>query len=90
MDQPFSSTPRAFPELPSQDELTALCFQKYGEPEALDWGPRRRLRCSYFLPMDVYEAVVAKLVYPGCSWLDIGGGHCPFPENPSLSRELAA
>lgn len=90
MNQPFRVPSGGFPDPPSQDELTALCFQKYGEPEALGWGPRRRLRCSYFLPMDVYEALVAKLVYPGCSWLDVGGGHCPFPENPGLSRELAA
>jgi SAM-dependent methyltransferase len=75
---------------PSRDELAALCFQKYGEPEALNWGPRQRLRHSYFLPMDIYEAVVSKLVAPGCSWLDAGGGQSPFPENPGLARRLVA
>lgn len=75
--------------MPSQDELAALCFQKYGELDALDWGPRQRLRYSYFQPMDIYEAVVGKFAAPGCSWLDAGGGQSPFPENPDLARRLA-
>jgi 2-polyprenyl-3-methyl-5-hydroxy-6-metoxy-1,4-benzoquinol methylase len=36
----------------------------------------------------VYEALVAKHVVDGCSWLDVGGGRAIFPENPSLARDL--
>jgi SAM-dependent methyltransferase len=29
-------------------------------------------------------------VFPGCDWLDVGGGTSPFPDNPKLAAELAA
>lgn len=76
--------------LPSAAELEALFRQKHGDPAAVGWAPRRRFRFGYYLPADVYEAVVRKLVAPGCAWLDVGGGHDIFPDNPGLARELAA
>ena len=27
---------------------------------------------------------------PGCAWLDVGGGHAIFPQNPGLARELGS
>jgi SAM-dependent methyltransferase len=47
------------------------------------------LQFGYYLPSDVYEAVVKQHVFIGCSWIDVGGGHHIFPENPTLSRSLA-
>ena len=64
--------------------------QKYGAPESTGWAPARRWRYDYFLPADRYEAIVESLVQPGCRWIDIGGGHDVFPENPTLARELVA
>jgi SAM-dependent methyltransferase len=77
-------------DLPTRQELEALFRQKYGPPESMGWSPRRRQRFGYFLPADVYEALVDKLVAPGCEWLDVGGGHAIFPHNRGLARELAA
>jgi hypothetical protein len=68
--------------LPSRAELEEIFLQKYGEPHKAGWAPKRRRRYGYYLPADVYEAVVKKAVFEGCSWIDIGGGRSPFPENP--------
>lgn len=76
--------------LPTDRDLEAHFRQKHGDPAAVGWAPRRRFRAGYFLPADVYEALVTKLVTTGCAWLDVGGGHQIFPENPTLARELAA
>jgi SAM-dependent methyltransferase len=76
--------------LPSPQELEAFFLQKYGRPEAVGWAPRRRFRFRYYLPTDVYELVVSKRVVPGCNWLDVGGGHAIFPDNPRLARELVS
>jgi SAM-dependent methyltransferase len=73
----------------SREELFHLFVQKYGTPEDTGWSPRRRFRSGYFLPSDVYEAVVSKFVTPGCAWLDVGGGRAPFPENHALAKSLA-
>jgi 2-polyprenyl-3-methyl-5-hydroxy-6-metoxy-1,4-benzoquinol methylase len=75
---------------PTRQELDALFRMKYGDPAATGWGPRQRLRFGYFTPDDVYEAIVAKLVAPGCSWIDIGCGRDLFPGNPRLAKELSA
>jgi SAM-dependent methyltransferase len=77
----------AFPTL---QELKSLFVQKYGSPEKVGWAPRRRFRFGYYLPADVYECLVGKLVAPGCVWLDVGGGHAVFPSNPELARDLVA
>jgi SAM-dependent methyltransferase len=77
-------------ELPSRAELESLFRQKYGSPESTGWSPRRRWRAGYFLPADVYEAVVSRTVFEGCDWLDVGGGHDIFPDNAALARTLVS
>lgn len=76
--------------LPTPQDLEALFRQKHGDPDTVGWAPSRRFRAGYFYPADVYEALVSKLVPPGGAWLDVGGGHQIFPENPRLARDLAA
>ena len=75
--------------LPSHNELEQLFLQKYGSLAETGWSPRQRHRFRYFLPADMYEALLSRLIVPGCEWLDVGGGHHLFPENPKLSRTLA-
>jgi SAM-dependent methyltransferase len=73
---------------PSREELMAIYNVKYyrfGEP---GWGPRMRLAIQYFTPDDYYEALINKLVTPGCAWADIGCGRDTFPSHPDLAREL--
>jgi ubiquinone/menaquinone biosynthesis C-methylase UbiE len=48
-----------------------------------------RMRFGYFTPDDVYEAVVERLVTPGCRWLDVGCGRDVFPTNRALAKELS-
>lgn len=76
-------------ERPSESELEILFHQKYGSPVEAGWSPRQRHRFGYYLPADVYEALVARLIVPGSNWLDVGGGHEIFPENPALAHALA-
>jgi 2-polyprenyl-3-methyl-5-hydroxy-6-metoxy-1,4-benzoquinol methylase len=76
--------------LPTLPELDLLFRQKYGDPATVGWSPRRRHRFGYFLPSDIYEALVSSLTFERCSWVDIGGGHNIFPENPGLARMLVA
>jgi SAM-dependent methyltransferase len=80
------------PYLPSRIELEELAIQKYGNSngQITGWGPGQRSRFGYYLPGDVYEALIRRLVRPGCSWIDIGGGHQIFPDNPRLAKELTA
>ena len=72
------------------DELRRAFRSKYGDVSRLGWGPRARRSAGYFTPDDYYEATVARLVTPGCSWLDVGGGRDVFPSNRRLAAELAA
>lgn len=76
--------------LPTPDDLAKLFALKYGDPATTGPNPRRRHAHNYFLPADVYEATVANAVFPGCDWLDVGGGSAPFPDNLKLAAELAA
>ncbi len=76
--------------LPSRDDLARIFFAKYGPIENQGWAPRQRFRFGYFMPADVYECVVANCLEAGSRWLDVGGGHNIFPENPELARQLAA
>ena len=76
--------------MPNRQELESLFRQKHGDPEAVGWAPRRRFRFGYFIPADVYEATVVKLIEPGAAWLDVGGGHAIFPDNAGLAHELAS
>ena len=73
---------------PSAEDLQELAWEKYGRD--MGRGPRRRLRFRYSLPSDVYEAVVSQYVSEGSCWLDVGGGHAIFPENPGLARRLVS
>jgi len=76
--------------LPTPDDLAKLFTLKYGDLSTTGPNPRRRHEHGYFLPADIYEATVANAVFPGCDWLDVGGGSSPFPDNPKLAAELAA
>jgi len=74
----------------SRDELMNIYRVKYyrfGEP---GWGPRMRLSFDHFSPDDYYEALVSRLVTPGCAWADVGCGRDLFPSHPDLARELGA
>ena len=76
--------------LPTEQELEQLFTQKHGRPETTGRNPRRRFEFHYFTPQDMYEACVSRHVTLGCSWLDVGGGHSIFPENPALARNLVS
>lgn len=76
--------------MPTYPELESVFLAKYGKPAETGWSPRRRHNFRYFLPADIYEAVVARNVLPGSNWLDVGGGHAIFPDNPNLATELVA
>jgi 2-polyprenyl-3-methyl-5-hydroxy-6-metoxy-1,4-benzoquinol methylase len=75
--------------LPTRAEVEAVFVEKYGGTDAM--GPMQRVwrRAGYFAPDDVYEALVAKLVAPGCDWLDVGCGRNIFPDNERLAASLA-
>ncbi len=73
----------------SRSELEEVFRLKYGDPAAAGWGPRLRWRLGYFQPDEFYEAVLAQLVTPGCTWLDVGCGREVFPTNPVLTQRLA-
>lgn len=83
-------TPEATTLLPTKPELEALFLLKHGSLKTVGWAPRRRFRFGYFFPTDVYECLIGKLVVPGITWLDVGGGNAIFPENPRLAQELAS
>ncbi len=74
---------------PTADDLEAFYFQKYGGPENAGWSPQTRHRFGYYLPGDIYEALVAKMVNTSTEWIDVGGGDSIFPHNSDLSKELA-
>ena len=52
-------------------------------------GEKALFKILATLPDDVYEATIAKLVEPGCAWIDIGCGRDIFPGNYGLAKELA-
>jgi hypothetical protein len=81
---------RAQSELPSGNDLEQLFQQKYARSDKVGWAPLRRHDFGYYLPADVYEACVSKQVFDGCSWVDVGGGHDIFPDNPALARSLVS
>jgi 2-polyprenyl-3-methyl-5-hydroxy-6-metoxy-1,4-benzoquinol methylase len=74
---------------PSDVELDQLFLQKYGHVRETGWSPRQRHTFGYYLPADIYEALLTRVIAPGCDWLDVGGGRHIFPENAGLSRTLA-
>lgn len=76
--------------LPTLAELEAAFDVKYGGNAAMGSMQRLWRRAGYFAPDDWYETTVAKLIFPGCKWMDVGCGRNVFPTNPSLAKELAA
>ncbi|MBL8821870.1 MAG: class I SAM-dependent methyltransferase [Planctomycetia bacterium] len=74
--------------LPTPQQMEELFRQKYGDPATTGPAPRRRYRFGHYSPADYYEATVRQAVTQGIVWLDVGGGHAIFPENPRLSKEL--
>lgn len=75
---------------PTPDELLENFRIRHRATDTMGWGPRLRRQFDYFTPDEYYETVVAKLVGPGCTWLDVGCGRSVFPSNPSLVKTLAA
>lgn len=71
-------------------DLKRISEQKYGDIARAGWRPRMRHSFGYFTPDEYYEAVAARLVTRGCSWIDVGGGRDVFPDNRDLAYELAA
>ncbi len=82
-------TPPLLLRLPDDASLRQMFERRYGPSDRLGWGPRQRLRAGYYTPDDVYEALVAGLVVPGVSWLDVGCGRELFPSNPGLAEALS-
>ncbi len=74
---------------PREQDLDALFRKHQGDPSQHGWRVRMRRRFEYFSPDEWYEAIVDRLVTPGCRWIDVGGGKSIFPENEKLSRDLA-
>lgn len=76
--------------MPSEAELADVFRLRFGDPA--QWGRNLRLWRSvgYWAPDQYYEALLARLVEPSTTWLDVGGGHDVFPDNRSLAERLAA
>jgi 2-polyprenyl-3-methyl-5-hydroxy-6-metoxy-1,4-benzoquinol methylase len=72
---------------PTQAELLSVFNIKHPKPTG--WGPRMRLANRYFTPDEQYEALVSRLVVPGCAWADVGCGRDLFPDNKALASELS-
>lgn len=70
-------------------DLLAVFALKYQHHSSLGPAPRIRLAFNYFTPDDYYEALLNKLVTPGCDWADVGCGRDLFPSNPRLGEVLA-
>jgi SAM-dependent methyltransferase len=48
-----------------------------------------RLKAGYYSPEDQYEATVEQFVTGDSSWLDVGCGRAPFPNNLELAADLS-
>ncbi|WP_152206338.1 class I SAM-dependent methyltransferase [Marinobacter changyiensis] len=73
----------------TDEDISRHFKKKYGEPSTTGWGPKRRFKFGHTLAGDLYECKIDKIVTPNTNWIDVGGGHALFPNNPSLSLELA-
>jgi SAM-dependent methyltransferase len=76
--------------LSTADLRERVLLRHDGDPARYGWATRMRLDFDYFTPDEVYEALVDRLVTPGCAWLDVGCGRAVFPSNERLARALAA
>lgn len=74
---------------PTDEELAEIFRMRHGEVETTGWQPQMRQRFGHFTPDEHYEAVVAKLVTDGCSWVDVGCGRKLFPSNVELAALLS-
>ena len=74
---------------PDEQALRQMFHLRYGEEDTLGWGPRLRRSYAHYTPDDVYEALIAGLIAPGASWLDVGCGRELFPSNPQLASMLS-
>lgn len=74
---------------PNEPELEEIFRMRHGELASTGWNPRMRRRFDHFTPDEHYEAVVARLVTEGCTWLDVGCGRKLFPSNVELSERLS-
>jgi len=72
----------------SSEELNEFFLQKYGHPETTGWSPRRRYRIGYYLPGDIYETTIKKIVTNDTFWLDVGGVELYFPTTKSFPMNL--
>jgi SAM-dependent methyltransferase len=63
---------------------------KYGPAETTGPAPRLWYRYGYATPDEHYEALVSKLLFEGCDWLDVGCGRNIFPGNRHLADTLAS
>lgn len=74
---------------PTASDLEAVFRLKYGDPDQAGWRARMRVRFGYFTPDDHYEAIVDRLIVPGCTWVDVGCGRDVFPSNSRLAEVLS-
>ncbi|HEX6810979.1 MAG TPA: class I SAM-dependent methyltransferase [Planctomycetota bacterium] len=75
--------------LPDATALHQMFELRYGPKAQRGWGPPLRKAWGHYTPDDVYEALVAGLVVPGVSWLDVGCGRQLFPSNRELASALS-
>lgn len=76
--------------LPTAEDLAQAVRLRHGDPDLAGPNVRRRLRWGYHLPAVVYEATLLRLARAGSSWLDVGGGKSPFPDNAALAELLSS
>jgi SAM-dependent methyltransferase len=76
--------------VPTRDDLETVSRLRHIHTARMGWRPRMRRRFDYFTPDEYYEAMVARLVTPGCAWLDVGCGRAPFPDSAALAAVLSA
>jgi 2-polyprenyl-3-methyl-5-hydroxy-6-metoxy-1,4-benzoquinol methylase len=69
-------------------DCRSIVTQKYGERPTKYIASR--LKAEYYAPEDQYEALLKRLVTPELTWLDVGCGQAPFPNNIELSAELSS
>jgi SAM-dependent methyltransferase len=84
-----SLPPTAADSLPAREDILRLLTLKHKDPWQEGWAVRSRYRLGYFIPDDIYTAVVERHVHEGTRWLDVGGGRNVFPFHRALARALA-
>ncbi|HYO14786.1 MAG TPA: class I SAM-dependent methyltransferase [Thermoanaerobaculia bacterium] len=75
--------------LPTREDILRLLTLKHEDPQQEGWAVRARYRHGYFIPDDVYMAVVERHVTERTRWLDVGGGRNVLPFHRTLARVLA-